>query len=381
MLFVLTANNWSMSVDDIYISLIVRHLKDEASESEKEKLFSWVYSSAMNQQLYFNLKDIWETAEFEKATKFFSTDEEWERFVMNALSKEKNTYDSKKVHLAKIKRGIQIAAIILITFAVGFLVQDLFPAKESFAVVNVPYGAKSNIELPDGSKITINSGSTLRYPTDLSTKEVNLYLEGEAYFDIHRNVNRKVNVNTSTLTIQVLGTAFNVKAFEDEDVVEATLVRGSISVLGKVGNRSISNPIILKPNQQITLIKGETKMNLTDLNRKDKHRAPEKSVVNSPGKPIVAPQLNINEMVEVDDYISWKDNKLVFKNERFEDLALKLERWYNVEINIGDKNLEEARYTGVFEKETLEQAIQALSISLPFKYELDKNKINIYTSN
>ena len=95
-----------MSVDDIYISLIVRHLKDEASESEKGKLFSWVYSSSMNQQLYFNLKDIWETAEFEKATKFFSTDEEWERFVMNALSKEKNTAMNQRKFIWLKSRGL-----------------------------------------------------------------------------------------------------------------------------------------------------------------------------------------------------------------------------------------------------------------------------------
>jgi len=68
---------------------------------------------------------------------------------------------------------------------------------------------------------------------------------------------------------------------------------------------------------------------------------------------------------------------LVFKNERFHDLAVKLERWYNVEIVINDDDLKNSRYTGTFEKETLEQAIEALSMSLPFSYKISKNKIEI----
>lgn len=365
-----------MNIEDIYISLILRHLKNEISETEKQELFHWVYSKKENEKFFYNLKDIWETAQYQSISKTADTDAEWQKLAFNAIQQETDHFHKKIVNTRTIYRAIQIAAVIVVTFGIGFFVQKYIPEETNYASVNVPYGAKSELELPDGSKVWVNSGSKIKYPTNVYNKDVTLYLEGEAYFDIVKNPKRVLTVKTSTINIQVHGTTFNVKSYNDEEIVETTLLEGSISITGKVGNNVIKEPIFLKPNEQATLTKskqnieiGQQKQELANTKEAAKDFKKIPSNMN--------PKIQIKEGIDVESFVMWKYNMLVFKNERFEDLAIKLERWYNVEITIKNEELKNSRYTGTFEKETVEQAMKALSISLPFKYHIDKNQISI----
>jgi transmembrane sensor len=368
-----------MQLDEIYLSLIVRYLKNEISDKAKHELFKWVYSDSANEKYFYTLKDIWETAKYDQITVGAETDGELETLILLALKKETENHSQRKTVKKILFQAVQIAAIAIIAFGIGFLIQKYLPEEPEFAHVNVPLGAKSHIELPDGSKVWINSGSTLKYPTVLNAKEVDIFLEGEAFFDIVKNPKRKLNVRTSTLNIQVLGTSFNVKSYNDEDVVETTLVNGSILIKGKVGNKVIDNPVLLKPNEHAKLIKSEEKFCLEDVKEvTDNRKTPdliEKDVQIQTTE--TQPRLNISENIDLEKFVSWKDNKLIFKNEPLESLSIKLERWYNVSINIQEPELKKSRYTGTFENETIEQAIKALSISLPFEYKIDKNQIEI----
>lgn len=364
-----------MGFSDIHIGLVIKHFSGELSEVEKKKLFEWVYSSTANEKHFYNLKDVWETAQYEKITKNAHTNEEWDKFLVKAIKEESDNYKRKLVSIQIMKKVLQIAAIIIITFGVGFFANKLIPPKQDYTTINVPYGAKSQIELADGSQIWINSGSKLTYPDNLNQKEVNLYLEGEAFFDIVKNKKRALNVNTSTISIKVQGTAFNVRSYEDDDDVETTLVRGSISVTGSVGTKSIVKPIVLKPNQQATLIKGSQDFQVKEMGKdQDTIISPKKVAEKTiPEKP----SLSIKDKVDVNEFISWKNNQLVFKSQRFDELLMTMERWYDVDIVLEDKELSSSIYTGAFDKETIEQAMNALSLSLPFKYEIDKNRIVI----
>ncbi len=366
----------TMNIEDIYISLILRHLKKEISESEKQELFHWVYCKKENEKFFYNLKDIWETAQYQSIAKTADTDAEWQKLVFKAIQEETDHFLKKSVNTRTIYRAIQIAAVVVITFGIGFFVQKYIPEETNYASVNVPYGAKSELELPDGSKVWVNSGSKIKYPTNVNNKDVTLYLEGEAYFDIVKNPKRLLTVKTSTIYIQVHGTSFNVKSYNDEEIVETTLLEGSISITGKVGNNVIKEPIFLKPNEQATLTK--SKQNI-EIGQQKHELAKTKEAANDIKKIAsnINPKIQIKEGIDVESFVMWKYNMLVFKNERFEDLAIKLERWYDVEITIKNEELKNSRYTGTFEKETVEQAMKALSISLPFKYHIDKNQISI----
>jgi ferric-dicitrate binding protein FerR (iron transport regulator) len=368
-----------MHIEELYISLIIRNLKGEISESEKQELFKWVYHNHENETFYYHLKDIWETAHYKNIAESAETETEWEKLALNAIHKESEHFYEKKNTTHIIYRAIQIAALVIITFGIGFFVQKFLPEDIEYASVNVPFGAKSELQLPDGSKVWVNSGSTLKYPTNLNRKEVDLILEGEAFFEISKNQKRKLNVKTSTINIQVHGTSFNVRSYNDDDIVETTLLEGLISITGKIGDRIIKEPIYLKPNEQATLIKSQ---NSIDLGNEKKLEEIKDNVTKDDVKEIATlnkPRLQIKEGIEAESFIMWKYNILVFKNEKFEDLAKKLERWYNVEISIEDNELKNSRYTGTFEKETIEQAMLALSLShsYQFKFTIDKNKITI----
>jgi transmembrane sensor len=341
-----------MTPDETYISLIVNYLKNEITEPEKRKLFEWVYRDPRNEELFYRLKDIWETSNYRQVTDKASTQGEWEKFSRLIIQMKSGNLSDNKLKMRRLYRALQIAAIVLVTFLAGFLIQKYLPEKTEYTTVKVPYGAKSEVELPDGSKIWINSGSSMKYPTKPDNKEVFIYLNGEAFFDIVENEKRKLNVQTSTINVQVLGTAFNVKSYDDDDLVETTLVRGKISITGKVGNKTIE-PVYLRPNQQVRLIKGET------------------------GRNYYESALQILEKVDIEPVTCWKDNRMIFKSESFSELARKMERWYNVKIVIKDEGLKESKYTGVFEKETIEQAMNALSLSLPFSYRIEKNEIHV----
>jgi len=365
-----------MDFDDSQISLIVRHLKGEISADEKKELFAWVYKSTENEKLFYTLKDIWETAKYRQVVMKSETDGEWEKFALIAIRKKTLKFTEHQKMLRKLYRGLKIAAFVVLAFGIGILTQRLLPQKEVYACVKVPFGAKTEVELADGSKVWVNSGSTLKYPARMDGKEVHLYLHGEAFFDIVSNPNRKLNVKTSTINIQVLGTTFNVRSYDDEGEVETTLVKGLISVSGQIGDKFIE-PVVLKPREQMRLIKGN--MELTVKNMDEKTASPiMKNEANSDAvKPVVRPTLEVKERVDLVPITSWKENKLIFKNERFEKLAREMERWYDVRINIEDSLLLSAVYTGTFEKETIEQAMKALSLSLPFTYRIEKNEIHV----
>ncbi len=366
-----------MQIDDIYIDLIVREFKNETSEYEKQELFRWVYAEKENEELFYYLKDIWQTARFESISEEADTDSEWERFITTGLAQGVHRFHKRKKNIKVFYRAIQFAAVVVFTLCVTLFFQNYKPEDINYASISVPYGAKSELELPDGSKVWVNSGSKIIYPTNIEDGDATIFLEGEAYFEIVKNPKRTLNVKTSTINIRVHGTTFNVKSYCDEEVVETTLLEGSISITGKVGNKIIENPIFLKPNEQATLTK-ESQSIVKIGNSEHQSEGMVKNQAKMGKMPsVIRPNIQIKEGVDAESYVMWKSNKLVFRNERFEDLAVRLERWYNVEITIKGEELKDSRYTGIFENETIEQALQALSISLPFKFQMDKNQILI----
>lgn len=230
--------------------------------------------------------------------------------------------------------------------------------------VSTRYGSRSKLVLPDGSKVFLNAGSKLTYDKSFDSQERIVRLSGEAYFDIVKNPSRPFIIQTASMNIRVIGTAFNVKCYPDEDLAEASLVRGSIEVM--LHDRS--DKIILKPNEKLTL----------HANRAEVSGKPVKTLSRAEAPPV----LSIGRMTQMpsDSSIvetSWIDNKLVFRSERFDDLAVKMERWYGVHIRFADESLREIRFTGIFERENISQALDALKLTANFSYSLDKDQVVI----
>jgi transmembrane sensor len=275
---------------------------------------------------------------------------------------------------------LKYAAIVVLAFAAGRSVswltapdQMVQTASEPFMnEVSVEYGSKSQIILPDGTKVKLNSGSRLTYPSHFDGGMRKVQLEGEAFFDVAKETDRPFFVNTGSIAIKVLGTAFNVKSYTEENIIETTLESGAIEIYNEAAEWStVMNraPIaVLKPKDKATYVKDISAISVN-------------SELKIPGNlPALEKKAGIlvENQIETALFTAWKDNVLRFKGEKFEHIAIKLERWYDVKIDIRHKTLNEEFFTGQFDSETIEQALEALKLTAPFRYTITKNEIIIY---
>lgn len=277
-------------------------------------------------------------------------------------------HGSRKTRLI---RKLAIAASVLVILSAGFFFYSYQKSSSQpkedvtgLAAVTTKYGSRTNIQLPDGSKVWLNSGSTITYNKQFGKDIREVVLSGEAFFDVVRNPEKPFIIHTTSMDIKVLGTQFNVKSYANDKLSEASLIHGSIEVsLKKRG----SEKILLKPNEKIVVMNERlVKHNATPL------------IKNDPTEPIIAVQ-KLNYAVKDSSIIetSWVDNKLSFQNESFEDIAVRMERWYGIPIVFKDPSFKNERFTGTFTNETIQQALEALQFAMNFKYTIKDNVINI----
>lgn len=233
--------------------------------------------------------------------------------------------------------------------------------------INVAKGSKSLIKLPDGSQVWINSGSKITYSKLFSSETRELTLDGEAYFDVVKDPRHPFIVHTSGIDVKVLGTAFNIRCYPDEKNIEASLVRGSLEVTIK----DWKEKIILKPNEKLTVHNNTASDTPVSAKEEDARNDEEQKKVIELGRLSVLPK--DSTIIET----SWVYNKLVFRSETFEEVARKMERWYAVNISFKDEKIKEKKLTGIFENETVSQALDAIQMTTKFSYTIDNNKITI----
>lgn len=210
----------------------------------------------------------------------------------------------------------------------------------------VPYGKRSEIVLSDGSKVWINSGSKLVFPATFSEGNREVYLEGEAIFEVAHHKDQPFIVKSKHQDIEVLGTVFNVSNYEDDDAVFTVLKSGNINLHYKNSNLlSSKSELKITPNTLATYYK-------------------------------IAKDIK-TEIVEVESYFSWRDGVFIFKNDALKTIMKKLSRYYNVEITINDKNLANQSFSGYLDvNQDLEYVMQIIKDAevSQFDYELTTNK-------
>jgi transmembrane sensor len=232
-------------------------------------------------------------------------------------------------------------------------------------------GSRRSLLLPDGTHVWLNAGSRIHYDPDMLQKDARVItLSGEAFFDVAKDKDRPFILHTSKIAIRVLGTAFNVKAYPLDRVTETTLMGGSIEL---TINSKPYQKIILKPKEKFDLI-DETRDSLPA----------------QPARPPTPNRSNREKMVvqdvvpvEVDDKeyvkeVSWIDDNFVFQNETLEELAPKMERWFNVRIHVDNARVGNLHYSGIFHKETIGQALTALQLIRPFNFKITDNHVFIH---
>ncbi|MBC8034119.1 MAG: DUF4974 domain-containing protein [Chitinophagaceae bacterium] len=267
-----------------------------------------------------------------------------------------------------LKWGIGIAAAVAIVFVILFAVttkDNLYKTSTSKNVVSTKRGSKSRIQLPDGSIVFLNADSRIVYDENFSgvLREVTLF--GEAYFDVAQDKNHPFVIHAGGLDIKVLGTTFNVRSYADEKNTETCLITGAVEIT--IRNNS-DKKIILKPNEKL-LVKNSISPSSGNTGAVTYEEEEPMMILSK----IQFHSSDSSSVIET----QWTRNTLAFEGERLEDVARKIERWYDVRVVIADESLKNNTYSGIFEDETLSQVIRALQLTGGFKYSIDKKEVII----
>lgn len=353
--------------------LLIKYLTGSASSEERTEALRWIHESKSNQLYFDQLRDIYETTKITQPSSTYDADISWEK-VKAMYYKRRSiiaTESRNTKQLFYLKETLKYAAIILAIATVGmltyFMVGNRNEGNQSvWTSVEAPLGAKSLVTLPDGSKVWLNAGSKIKYPGTFGKKKREVFLEGEAYFDVSKSKNSMFIVRTGYININVLGTEFNVKAYAEENTIQTTLVKGIITVTGEKSKiTGIDHEIYLKPNQSITFIKNKEHVVKTNLKIKKEVSRNKENVENLVFLPKIDPVV----------YTSWKDDRWKIQSESLSDLAIKLERKYNVKFKFNDESLKAYKFTGILRDETLEQMLNVIKLSAPIDYSIKENTV------
>lgn len=253
------------------------------------------------------------------------------------------------------------AAAALIIMAIGlayFLNRETVHTLPN--VVATKKGNKTNIVLPDGTKVWVNADSRLTYDQSFGQHTREVELTGEAYFDVAHDRKRPFIVHTNNIDVRVFGTAFNVRCYADESSTQTTLVRGSVQINLK---HAKDQKIMLAPNEKLVVQNAYPKQQLKS------------SAVEAPQIELLAIKSNPRDSFVTET--EWVNNKLVFDKDQLEQIIPVLERWYNIKIVCRNKPVTQT-FSGTFENDKLEDVLQSLQLSAGIRYKIEKEVVTFY---
>jgi len=280
----------------------------------------------------------------------FGNDEEAETEDLNGVFEKlwnKILTEKKKVRLIEraSKVYMKIAAVLLLPLLIysAYSLAEYFSARpvtsSQWVEVVSPMGARTHFNLPDGTKVSLNSGTHLKYASDF-TGNRQVELNGEAYFDVFHDAGSPFVVHTDVLDVRVLGTKFSVAALEDEKITEVILEQGKVHVTGNKESFS-----------------GDLKANEGFYYNKKSHTGQI--------RPVDASYLT-----------AWKDGLLVFRSEPLGEVLKRIGRWYHVRFDIADKEIEQFYYRATFHEEPLEEVLRLIALTAPVEYEIKERSMD-----
>lgn len=260
------------------------------------------------------------------------------------------------------------ASLLLAWFLIGDKVLPFNNNKQlAQNTISTKRGSKSKVQLPDGTQVWLNADSRITYNEEFQGRIREVNLTGEAYFDVVRDEERPFVIHTNVIDIRVLGTAFNVRSYSDEKNTETSLVRGSVEVT--IRNHP-EKKFTLKPNDKLIINNDQAReLNVTEKNEK------------TTSQQIVLTWGKINYPSKQDTVATeamWTRNKLAFDKETFEEIAHKLERWYDIKVEIKDEKIRNTEFSIIIEDESLQQVMEALRVAGKFKYAIDKKTVEVW---
>ncbi len=309
-------------------SLIIKVLAKEANAQEVKDLENWKNSSTENAAFAAQIEQIWINSQIAEDT--VDVDAAW-LTVSNKIN-------SKKKHIFQLT-FFKIAAALLVTGVIGLLINIWIQATNTQTIYTAAQEIKQ-ITLPDGSVVWLNQNSSIQYHKEFSGNTREVKLNGEAFFEVQKNKNKPFIISSKQSTTQVLGTSFNLVAYDSLEEVELSVKTGQVSFTAN------------KNKQQIIV------------------NANESAIINMEGKAQKKEAYNSNAL-------AWKNKELLFNNTLFSEVAKALEHYYNVKISVSSANINNCHFTGEFKNASFQNVMETICKTLQLVYEQDGNKVKI----
>ncbi|WP_101690478.1 FecR family protein [Dysgonomonas massiliensis] len=313
-------------------AIIKKYLSGRFSPETEERVQRWFINDENTDKKESASLEYWNSLETTSNSETYS--------ALNKVNQRIGYPQKQVVKIPLYKKLSRIAAVLIPLFIIGGGYLYYQTTQNNMIEIQVAYGEEKHLFLPDSSEIWINAGSTIKYPKEFKGNKRVVELDGEAYFSVKRDEMKPFIVNTEKLSVNVLGTKFNVKAYSDEEQITTTLTSGKIEV------KSVEQSQILKPNEQLSFNKKTSIINITEISSN-----------------------------ETD---AWLTGQLVFSDATFGQIIQALERKFNVSFSVdANVNLAQSRYTVKFiKKDSLEDILNVLKeVVGGFSYQINNNEI------
>lgn len=339
--------------------LLIRYLSGDCSSEESQRVEGWIVSGKTNADRFFELERIWNLKEELHFSDKKEIETEYNRLMnrIEAMAKpQKKQKIERSFRLSFLSRWAAYAAAVVL---LGFLSYNFFfldgHKEVALNILEVPRGQQASLTLSDGTKVWINSGSKLTYPSDFSPTFRKVRLEGEAYFEVSHNEQYPFIVESPLIDVKVLGTTFNVRAYDEEET-SVILSQGKVEVSRAVtpskdensSEEAASEKIILKPRQQI-------------------HYSTKKGFA-------------LTDNVDVSNLKNWVTGQFFFRDQPLSEIAKELERRFDVRILIQDTVLAGEVFTcHTRSGASLDQILEILKETRRMNYVKKEKTIRILT--
>lgn len=324
--------------------ITVHVLNGTQTEEEMRAFMQWYNESSENKEFFLQMKQIYDLTNHDQRPEKEELHESWNRLLKRTTLSMKSTRprsgERKKKTRSMIFSGV--AAVALLLLAVGIKINS--DNNTWIEIQSLSPGELTVVDLPDGSKVHLNASSTIKYPKRFNKKSRDLHLNGEAYFIVAKNSEQPFIVHSDKIYIEVLGTEFNVQAYDVDDVAVTTLVSGKVKLVTPESNEDMQNEFVLQPGDQATFNKISSTTQISN--------------------------------VETAVTTSWMNGEYSFRNKSLAEITSRLEKIYDVTFVIMDETLNKEEYTGkFFSDQSIEEIVDIINFKKQFSYRIENDTV------
>lgn len=329
-------------IDELIATFLCKKLDKEA----RKELNAWIASSEENRRYFMQQQEIWFSAVQEKECARYDAERAFVTFQKRVAA---NSVQQRSPKIINWKTVYKYAAVILLIGCISFFSYQQGESNLQNALTQVeveaPLGAQTRLRLPDGTLVVLNAGSRLIYPQDFGIDSRKVELSGEGYFEVERNEKLPFHVQTSSLSVRVLGTKFNFRDYPNDEKAVISLLEGKVALDNRLRKET---EMILLPNEQVTLDKTEGHMK--------------------------------KETKKAKNVLEWTSGRLCFDEIPMHEVARILERSYDVHITFATDSLRDFCFYGIFDhnEQGIKDILEALEKTGKVRYTQNEQDITLY---